>query len=65
MIPKEYKFLIDYNPLANMILSWRDLFMNGVIDYQQVGMLYGYALLFIIIGVSIFNKLKYRFAEIL
>lgn len=48
-----------------MILSWRDLFMNGVIDYQQVGMLYGYALLFIIIGVSIFNKLKYRFAEIL
>ncbi|TQI79825.1 lipopolysaccharide transport system permease protein [Serratia fonticola] len=65
MIPQEYHFLIDYNPLANMILSWRDLFMKGTIDYHQIGMLYGYALLFVIVGASIFNKLKYRFAEIL
>lgn len=65
MIPREYHFMIDFNPLANMILSWRDLFMNGVIDYERIAFLYGYAIFFVVVGVCIFNKLKYRFAEIL
>ncbi|MDR3432623.1 MAG: ABC transporter permease [Rouxiella aceris] len=65
MIPQEYKFLIDYNPLANMVLSWRDLFMNNVIDYDKIFELYGYGILSLIIGSAIFNKLKYNFAEIL
>ncbi|CAM3455161.1 ABC transporter permease [Rouxiella silvae] len=65
MIPQQYHWLIDYNPLANMILSWRDLFMNGVINYHEVFMLYGYAVISLLIGSFVFNKLKYRFAEIL
>lgn len=65
MIPEKYHWLIDYNPLANMILSWRGLFMEGVVNYHDVFMLYGYAIISLLIGSFVFNKLKYRFAEIL
>lgn len=65
MIPQKYRWLIDYNPLANMIISWRDLFMNNAVNYTDIATLYGYGIVMLIIGSSIFNKLKYRFAEIL
>ena len=65
MIPQDYRWLIDYNPLANMIISWRDLFMNNTVNYTDIATLYGYGIVMLIIGSSIFNKLKYRFAEIL
>jgi lipopolysaccharide transport system permease protein len=65
MIPKQYSWLIDYNPLANMVLAWRDLFMNGIIDYRHVSTVYGAGFITVIFGSWIFNKLKFRFAEIL
>lgn len=65
MIPQNYHWLIDYNPLANMIISWRDLFMNNKVNYTDIAVLYGYGIVMLLIGSSIFNKLKYRFAEIL
>ncbi|PLR29143.1 ABC transporter permease [Chimaeribacter arupi] len=65
MIPEQYHWVIDYNPLAKMIFCWRDLFMNNVVNYGDIADLYGYGLISIVIGGYIFNKLKYRFAEIL
>ncbi|WP_213991142.1 ABC transporter permease [Sodalis sp. dw_96] len=65
MIPAKYQWLVHYNPMANMVVSWRDLFMNGVLDYQDLGIMYLYALGFLAVGAWIFNTLKYRFAEIL
>ncbi|MDU2098649.1 MAG: ABC transporter permease, partial [Staphylococcus sp.] len=65
MIPKTYSWVITYNPLASMILSWRDLFMNGVINYEYILILYITGIILAILGLGIFNKLKYRFAEIL
>jgi len=65
MIPKEYNWLVTYSPLADMVVSWRSLFMNGQIDYNSILIMYGYGLLFLAIGAYIFNKLKFRFAEIL
>lgn len=44
MIPEKYRALIDYNPLAPMILSWRDLFMNNVINYNLVAEVYLYGI---------------------
>jgi lipopolysaccharide transport system permease protein len=65
MIPAEFRWMVDFNPLATMVLCWRDLFMNGYINYESLAILYGYGALFMLIGASVFNKLKYRFAEIL
>ncbi|MBL3468608.1 ABC transporter permease, partial [Klebsiella pneumoniae] len=60
-----YKRQITFNPLASMILSWRQLFMDGVLNYEYISILYITGLVLTIVGLSIFNKLKYRFAEIL
>lgn len=65
MIPAKYSWVIDYNPLASMILSWRNLFMDGVLNYEHISVLYLTGIVLTVIGLSIFNKLKYRFAEIL
>jgi lipopolysaccharide transport system permease protein len=65
MIPEKYHWLVSYNPMANMVVSWRELFMNGVVNYLEISYLYVYGIVFLLIGSWIFNKLKYRFAEIL
>jgi ABC-type polysaccharide/polyol phosphate export permease len=64
MIPEKFSWIITYNPLASMILSWRQLFMDGVLNYEYISILYITGLVLTIVGL-IFNKLKYRFAEIL
>jgi lipopolysaccharide transport system permease protein len=65
MIPAKYHWLVSFNPMANMVVSWRDLFMNGVVNYYEISYLYMYGIVFLLIGSWVFNKLKYRFAEIL
>ncbi len=65
MIPEKFSWIITYNPLASMILSWRDLFMNGTLNYEYISILYFTGIILTVVGLSIFNKLKYRFAEIL
>lgn len=65
MIPANFSWMVDYNPLASMILSWRDLFMNGNVEYERIAFLYSSGIFVLLIGMWTFNKLKYRFAEIL
>ncbi|MGR7645561.1 ABC transporter permease [Klebsiella aerogenes] len=65
MIPQQFTWIIDYNPLASMIMAWRDLLMNGNLDYMHITYLYSSGIVVLLVGVWVFNKLKYRFAEIL
>lgn len=65
LIPEKYRWIIDYNPVSMMIVSWRELFMNGTVDYISVLHVYIYGGLVLLFGTWVFNKLKFRFAEIL
>lgn len=65
MIPDKYKWVIDFNPVAILINAWRGLLMNGELSSLVLTKLYVFAIFMFLIGVSIFNKLKFRFAEIL
>lgn len=65
LIPEQYRTLIGKNPLALMITGWRDLFMHGTINYTHIGYIYLSAAVMMVIGAWVFNKLKFRFAEIL
>lgn len=65
MIPANFSWMVDYNPLASMILSWRDLFMKGSIEYDHIAFLYSSGIFVLLAGMWTYNKLKYRFAEIL
>lgn len=65
LIPEKYHWMLNINPISEMMLAWRDLFMKGVIHYNEIASMYMYALIFLAVGSFIFNKLKFRFAEIL
>ena len=39
--------------------------MNGNLDYMHITYLYSSGIVILMLGVWVFNKLKYRFAEIL
>ncbi|NIG17876.1 MULTISPECIES: ABC transporter permease [Pantoea] len=65
LIPEAYRWIIGTNPLSLMIVSWRDLFMHGTINYITLSHIYLSAIIMMVLGVWVFNKLKFRFAEIL
>lgn len=65
MVPEKYQWVLDVNPFARLIMSWRDLFMHGRFDWDNVVYLFMLSIIWLIIGFYTYNKLKYRFAEVL
>lgn len=65
LIPAKYQWIVNCNPLSLMIISWRDLFMNGSINFIHLSQVYLSAIIMLVVGLWVFNKLKFRFAEIL
>lgn len=65
MIPPSHEYIIRYNPLAKIILLWRELFLTGevnksyLLDCVMVGLVSSG------IAMLTFSKLKYKFAEVL
>jgi len=65
MIPEKYRFFINLNPLTPLMISWRNLFLEGYInsDYIIIGL--AYSILSLVLGFLIYRKLSWKFAEIL
>lgn len=65
MVPPEYKALIILNPLSLLMVSWRNLFMHGTLDFKDTALAFMYSFVVAAIGYYIFRRLKWRFAEVL
>lgn len=66
MVPKGYSFLlIDMNPLSPLMISWRNLFLSGSIDFSLLMVSGAYSVLIFIIGHAVYRKLSWKFAEVL
>jgi lipopolysaccharide transport system permease protein len=65
LIPEGYRYLINLNPLAPLMISWRNLFLYGTFEpfYLSVNSLF--AIGTFIIGYSVYRKLSWKFAEVL
>ncbi len=65
MIPDKFHFIIYLNPMALLILNYRNIFLYDTISwgYLWLSLIYGAGVF--IIGYTVFNKLKSRFAEAL
>lgn len=65
MIPERLNFMIYLNPIALLIINYRDIFLYGTINWQYFGLaaLYGFG--FFLVGWTTFRRLKSRFAEVL
>ena len=65
MIPAKYVKLVNLNPLTPLMVSWRNLFLHNQLDFMQLTISAAYALLFLTIGLIIYKKLSWKFAEVL
>jgi lipopolysaccharide transport system permease protein len=65
LIPPEYKNYIYLNPAAPLIISWRQLFLEGTIIPMYLLASFGYALVFFGIGYLVYSKLSWKFAEVI
>ena len=64
MIPPAYHHFIYLNPQALIIVNWRHLFYDGTLvpSYLLVSLAYG--IVSWLIGQAVYNKLSWKFAEI-
>jgi ABC-2 type transport system permease protein len=65
-VPEDWRFLVDYNPLAILVESYRNLILEGELPS---GMSYSYffllGLALFILGLVVFTRVKHRFADLI
>jgi len=65
MIPEKYNYCIYINPVAPLIINWRNLFLNGSLEINTLLLSLGYSVFSFIVGWVTFRSLSLRFAEVL
>jgi len=65
MIPEKYKSFLNFNPLAPLMVNWRNLFLNGTLDLTQLTISLIYAIFAFAFGYIVYKKLSWKFAEVL
>jgi homopolymeric O-antigen transport system permease protein len=65
MIPKKFIGLLTLHPVAPLIISWRNLLLDGVFNAAYVEISFVHAAVIFFIGYSVYRKLSWRFAEVL
>jgi len=65
MIPEKYSSWIYLNPASPLMISWRNLFLKGSLEMNDLLLSLGYSLLSFLAGYLVFRKLSRRFAEVL
>jgi lipopolysaccharide transport system permease protein len=63
-VPAPYHVLIYLNPAVPLILSWQQLFLAGHLPWPLIVAAYGHALVSLGCGTFVFQKLSWKFAEV-
>ncbi|MBD2088482.1 ABC transporter permease [Microcoleus sp. FACHB-1515] len=65
MIPEAYKYLIYFSPIAPLMINWRRMFLYGTMDFTYLLASFIYGLAFLAIGQWVYNKLSWKFGEVI
>lgn len=65
MIPKDFQHLIIFHPIAPLIINWRNIFLGMPIDTAYLFSSAIWAAALLVIAQSTYNRLQWRFAEVL
>jgi lipopolysaccharide transport system permease protein len=65
MVPKQYQHWIKFNPLSFLMVSWRNLFLNGTLELTYLLISFAYAISAFLISYLLYRKLSWKFAEVL
>jgi ABC-2 type transport system permease protein len=63
-VPADYRFLVDYNPLAYLIEAYRNLILDGKLPGVTSTAYFSlFALALFLLGFVVFNRVKHQFAD--
>lgn len=65
MIPATYRPFFDLNPMFEVVVAYRELFLHGRIAWEPIGIAYGWAAITLVAGGLIHRHLEWRLAEVL
>jgi lipopolysaccharide transport system permease protein len=65
MIPAAYRPFFDLNPMFEIVVAYRELFVQGKIAWGALAVSYGWAAIALLAGGLIHRQLEWRLAEVL
>lgn len=65
MIPEKFSYMIYLNPFTPFVIIWRELLLHNNFEIKFILISLGYTLFSVLFGMIIYNKLKYKFAELI
>ena len=65
MVPDEYRYLLNLNPVTPLMVSWRNLFLEGTLNLNSLSLSLLYGVVVYMAGHFIYKKLSWKFAEVL
>jgi lipopolysaccharide transport system permease protein len=65
MVPPLFRPLMQFNPFAPLIVAWRTLFLEGIVDWSAVGIAALAGAVSVAVGVLIFQRVQWKLAEAL
>ncbi|MDH6631322.1 UNVERIFIED_ORG: lipopolysaccharide transport system permease protein [Lelliottia amnigena] len=65
MVPARWQWLLNLNPLAPLILAWRELFMHGRLSGEHLLSVFVFSVVMLLVGYLVLRRLAPRFAEVL
>ena len=65
-VPEDWRFLIDYNPLAVLVETYRGLILTGALPSGFSTIYFSLvAVVLFVVGFAMYNRLKHNFADLL
>ncbi len=65
-LPEDLRFLMDYNPLAFLVIAYRDLVLEGVVPDLSWALKFSvFATALCVVGFVVFARTKQNFAELI
>lgn len=64
MVPKEYAAIVTLNPLASLMVSWRNLFLEGALNLGAILVSVCFACVSLVLGQLVYSRLSWKFAEV-
>jgi lipopolysaccharide transport system permease protein len=65
MVPSRFQGIIKLNPLAPLVINWRNLLLEGTLRWGDLLLSLCYGIIFLTLGLLVYRKLSWRFAEVL
>jgi len=64
-VPAPYNEWMQLNPMTPLIEAWRGVFLDNELQWGNIGLVYLYAAIALVFGISVYRRLVHGFAEVI